>query len=372
MRWFGLLLVLLLTASHVHAGLRFEFDYRFDENGYFDDPARRDALEAAGRFVNRYVDQLDAVIPEGENGWDSFFTRPDTGVSFLFSDVPVAEDTMQVFVGAREIRGNLAQSTSIGAVGRGDEEWIDTVSYRGQEGAAERTDYGPLGGKITFNNDFDEFQWHYGLSTEGIEPHEFDFITVAMHELLHVMGIGVSPSFAAQVDALSRFAGPEATRVGSPTNPNLQLDEFEFHFSSGTESPWNGNLQEALLAPGIYPGARAYPTLLDRAVLRDIGWTEATAGDANRDGQFDSSDLLEVFRVGKYETGEFAGWIEGDWNDNAVFESGDLIEALQTGTYEQGAPAVPGVPEPSATTLAAIAAFGVGSVLRLRQRRFTL
>jgi hypothetical protein len=164
-----------------------------------------------------------------------------------------------------------------------------------------------------------------------------------------------------------RFTGPEATRVGSPTNPNLQTDPLEFHFAEGTESTWNGKLQETLSAPGIFPGSRAYPTLLDRATLRDIGWEEALAGDANLDRQFDSSDLLEVFRAGKYETGEFAGWSEGDWNDNALFESGDLIEALQTGTYEQGRPAGPGVPEPSAMPLAALGVLAIAGRARRRQ-----
>ena len=366
MRWLGLVVVaLLFSAPQVHAGLKLEFDYRFDENGYFDDPVRREALEAAGRYVNRYVDNMAAVIPEGDNGWDSFFTRPDTGATILWSDVPIAEDTLLVVAGARSFGDDyLAIATGIGAVGDGDEEWKDLVSYRGQEGAREKTDFSTLGGKIAFNNDFEAYQWHWGLSTDGLEAHEFDFITVAMHELLHIMGFGTAPSFAAQVDARMRFTGPEATRVGSPTNPNLQLDSEEFHLAEGTESPWNGKLQEALLAPGIFPGERAFPTLIDRAIIRDIGWEEATAGDANRDREFNSSDLIEVFRAGKYETGEFAGWSEGDWNDNGLFESADLIEALQTGTYEQGPPAAPGVPEPSAITLASLAALLLAGFLR--------
>lgn len=370
MRQFGLLLAaVLLSASSAQAGLQFEFDYRFDRNGYFDDPARREALEAAGRYVNKYVDELAAVIPEGNNGWDSFFAPPDTGVDIFWSDVPVAEDTMLILAGARPFTDFLAISTGIGPVGRGDDEWKDIVSYRGQDGAAEKTDFGPLGGKIAFNNDFDQFQWHFGLSTEGLEPQEFDFITVAMHELLHIMGIGVAPSFAAQVDARSRFTGPEATAVSSSTNPNLQLDAEEFHFAAGTKSVWNGELQEALLAPGIFPGVRAYPTLLDRAVLRDIGWEEALVGDANRDRTFNSTDLVEVLHAGRYETGEFAGWSEGDWNDNGLFESSDLVAALQTGTYDRGGPAaVPGVPEPSAASLAAIAASGIWALCRRRRR----
>ena len=197
-----------------------------------------------------------------------------------------------------------------------------------------------MGGTISFNSDLTEVPWHFDISTADLKTNEFDFITVAMHELLHLLGIGISVSFADHVNLAGEFIGAEALAAGSTTNPKLKLDEYESHWQSGTKSPWNGNIQEALLAPGIFPGRRAFPTKLDRAALRDIGWEEASAGDANRDRLFNTTDLLTVFQRGRYETGELAGWSDGDWNDNAVFESGDLIEALQTGTYEQPSAAV--------------------------------
>ena len=65
---------LLAAPITSHAGLIFDFDYRYDSYGFFDDPDRREALETAGRLVNWYVDDLDSIIPEGDNGWSSFFT----------------------------------------------------------------------------------------------------------------------------------------------------------------------------------------------------------------------------------------------------------------------------------------------------------
>jgi hypothetical protein len=47
-------------------------------------------------------------------------------------------------------------------------------------------------------------------------------------------------------------------------------------------------------------------------------------GDANRDFEFDPNDLIQVMRIGKFETGEFAGWEEGDWNGDGVFDEGDM------------------------------------------------
>ena len=59
-------------------------------------------------------------------------------------------------------------------------------------------------------------------------------------------------------------------------------------------------------------------------------------GDANLDGEFNSSDLVKVFQAGLYETGLPAGWMEGDWNCDGVFDSGDLVKAFADGGFEQG------------------------------------
>jgi hypothetical protein len=59
-------------------------------------------------------------------------------------------------------------------------------------------------------------------------------------------------------------------------------------------------------------------------------------GDANHDGEFDSSDLVDVFQAGEYEDGVPGNstWEEGDFNRDGDFDSSDLIEAFQYGGYE--------------------------------------
>jgi hypothetical protein len=331
-----ILVPLCLIGGNLQAALEFDFDYRYDTLGFFDDPARREALEAAGRVVNRYVDNLAAIVPQGQNGWASFFDPPNGSGSIILKDLPVAADTMQIFVAGRRLPGRLAQSIDTAPVGNGASDWIDTVAYRGQAGAADdpATDFGPMGGVISFNNDPGEVPWHFDLSTRDLHVNQFDFITVAMHELLHLLGFGISVSFADHVNSAGQFIGAQSVSVGSPSNPKLELDEFDAHWKSGTKSVWNGSLQEALMAPGIFPGRRTFPSKLDRAALLDIGWEQAGAGDANRDRLFNSSDLLSVFQQGKYETGELSGWSDGDWSDNGRFESSDLVAALQAGTFE--------------------------------------
>ena len=62
---------------------------------------------------------------------------------------------------------------------------------------------------------------------------------------------------------------------------------------------------------------------------------EMPLGDANRDGIFNSSDLVLVLAAGEYEDG-IAGnstWEEGDWDGDGDFTSNDLVAALQAGSY---------------------------------------
>jgi vibriolysin len=61
---------------------------------------------------------------------------------------------------------------------------------------------------------------------------------------------------------------------------------------------------------------------------------ENLPGDATLDGHFSSADLVAVFTLGKYETGQPASWTSGDWNRDGFFNSSDLVLALQTGLYE--------------------------------------
>ena len=71
-------------------------------------------------------------------------------------------------------------------------------------------------------------------------------------------------------------------------------------------------------------------------------------GDANLDGQFDTTDLVRVLSAGKYETGQAAVWSEGDFNGDGFFNTSDLIAALSDGGYEQGSrTAANFVPEPT-------------------------
>ncbi len=62
-------------------------------------------------------------------------------------------------------------------------------------------------------------------------------------------------------------------------------------------------------------------------------------GDADLDGQFNSSDLVAVFRAGEYEddVADNSTWTEGDWDCDGDFTTSDLVTAFESGGYVQAA-----------------------------------
>jgi hypothetical protein len=87
--------------------------------------------------------------------------------------------------------------------------------------------------------------------------------------------------------------------------------------------------------------------------LDNVSLRFAAPGDANIDGIFNSTDLIDVLANGEYEDSIVGNstWSEGDWTADNEFDSSDLIEALATGQYEPGAGAA-AVPEPGGAVLA--------------------
>ena len=75
-----------------------------------------------------------------------------------------------------------------------------------------------------------------------------------------------------------------------------------------------------------------------RVLASSAGAIAHLAGDSNLDGAFDQRDLVEVFQVGKYETGQVANWSEGDWNGDERFDSADFVLTMKLGTYGTSTP----------------------------------
>jgi hypothetical protein len=110
------------------------------------------------------------------------------------------------------------------------------------------------------------------------------------------------------------------------------------------------------VAGGANPAA--YDLNADSLVnTADIGvWVKdlfnSWIGDANLDGEFNSSDLVSVLASGTYEADVDSVWSSGDFNGDARTNSSDLVAALADGGYELGPrAAVSAVPEPASGML---------------------
>ncbi|MFC1759826.1 dockerin type I domain-containing protein, partial [Planctomycetota bacterium] len=96
-----------------------------------------------------------------------------------------------------------------------------------------------------------------------------------------------------------------------------------------------------------------------------VQWVEQIAntyfGDSNFDGEFDTGDLVTVFKAAEYEdaTANNSTWAEGDWNGDGDFGSGDLVFVFKRSEYEIGPRGTQAIPEPSAFALISCATLGL-------------
>jgi DNA-binding beta-propeller fold protein YncE len=123
--------------------------------------------------------------------------------------------------------------------------------------------------------------------------------------------------------------------------------------SPGTEEQRIDQISTAILT-GAHVAEHDYnrdgqTTAADRDFLLSYVLNTVT-GDANLNGHFNSSDLVQVLQAGFYEDSfpGNAGWGTGDWNGDREFDTADLVLALQVGGYEVDT--LP-VPEPRTVTL---------------------
>lgn len=260
------LAVLFLGSQGASANIDIVFDYRYDSSGFFTgaNSSRQNLLEtAASAFETRFQDNLTAISPSGSNTFDASFFQPDNGNSTRISNFSVAADQIVVFVGAYNIPGTLAVGGPGGFSGGGSSLFLDNARSRGQEGEllSPPTDYGPWGGAISFNS---TSNWYFDPDTKTTESfaNKYDFYSVALHELAHVLGFGTAKSFDNLISG-NMFTGTAVNDLLG-FNPTLSGG----HWTEGLS--YLG--QEAAMDPAITPNLRKYFTELDYAAMNDIGW----------------------------------------------------------------------------------------------------
>ena len=240
-------------------------DYRFDTSGFFDDSQRREALERAASQIGPLLnDQLTAIVPSGGNTWQASFFNPSTGTTTVLQNPVIPRDELLVFVGAAPIGSvELGLASAGGFSASGTKEWLNTVRARGQTGALEtpKLDFATWGGMVTFNS---TSPWYFGADRPA--TNQYDFTSVALHELMHIVGFGLGePAFTRHVSG-DQFVGASvvATVGGSVPVVGNPAD----HWASGTR--FQG--QVSPMVPSLGAGEKRSLTQLDYAALHDIGW----------------------------------------------------------------------------------------------------
>ncbi len=264
--------VLLACSSQSASALIINFDYRYDTNNFFSDPARKNILSEAGNFFgSRITDNLTAITSGGVNQFDAKISRPDTGALTTLNSFNVAADTLTVFVGGRDFTGNtLGQGGYGGWNASGYTDFFNNIQQRGQTGptfGAGATDFAPWGGQISFDT---SSTWYFDNNVATTETFSgSDFYSVALHEIGHLLGLGTAASWTAK-ETSGGFSGANAV---ASFGANIPLEADGAHWLNGTKSlTLAGVTQEAMMDPSITIGTRKLPTQLDLAALKDVGW----------------------------------------------------------------------------------------------------
>ncbi|MBK1883400.1 hypothetical protein JIN85_13320 [Luteolibacter pohnpeiensis] len=286
-RCLGSLLFLVAGSAVDQAqAIEIQIDYRFDTANFFDTAEKKAAMESVAKFwgsmLQDHLLQIDAS-EFSQSSWAAVPLDPESGESTSISNLVVPEDTIIVFVGSRSLAGS---TLGIGGPGgfsaSGTSMWISRLRSRGNPGADypasandQKTDFAPWGGTIAFNRDRD---FNFTSTADSSRP---NFITIALHELGHVLGIGTAASwdnlisgtdFNGVASARSCGVTPSVTDNGGHFGETLLTSPFfgSFQTEHGVVGPI---LMRAATTIGYSPLCVA--TDLDVSALVDIGWEVA-------------------------------------------------------------------------------------------------
>lgn len=270
------LLAVLVPSAHA---VEVVFDYSYDSVGFFTADKRAVLNQVAQVFSLNLTDTLTAITSSGGNRMDAELYNPQDpfGSTLKINDFSVAEDELRVFVGSQTFAS--AQTLGVGGPGfasfSGSSSFVNAAFSRGQAGAllSEPSDFASWGGSITFGR---TVSWYVDSDVRTLESFtgQFDFYTVAMHEMAHVLGFGTADSWFTDVSGTHTYVGAQTTALNGGVPVALQGTDA--HFATSVNGLAEGVSQQALLAPSINPGRRKYMTDLDWAALDDIGWEVAS------------------------------------------------------------------------------------------------
>ena len=230
-----------------------QLDYRFDSTGFFNDPVRRAAMEEAARIWESFIQDEFPDVPAGVS-----FTIANPSNSAMTETITLTDpiDDLLIFVGAEALGGSLGRAGFDGSDAAGD---IFSARISGNfRGTGPVTNFEPWVGVARFDPNV---AWSFDLA--GPVAGFNDFLSVAVHEIGHILGVGTSAIFD-QLGATGVFDAFNARAVngGNPIPLESDLGHVLDGFRNGT----------VVMDPTIQIGTRKLPTNIDLALLSDIGY----------------------------------------------------------------------------------------------------
>ena len=307
--WHGASKILATVAATTVLSPAFDIqlDYSLDSSGFFNEPERRAALREVADFLQDIlVDEFAEVDASkftdvaGTN-WQYSINDPITNAELrTFTNTVVPANTVIIYAFGTDLGPPATSSAGRGGAPGfnffGSQAWFDRVRGRGEIGATAgnpniRTDHAPKVGFVTFNT---QRQFNFDL-TENKEHLEFG--PLAMHELLHALGVGTSPPWrnlaATGVflgkNAVQEFGGPvpldrngihwreDGDCVVGNTGFNAANPNNILSTTFGSFGQRHGVDQIAMMDPNFCDNRSHMPviTALDIAALQDIGYRVA-------------------------------------------------------------------------------------------------
>ena len=304
--------------------MKIEFDYRFDTNGFFNDSQRRTALEYAGEIWSNLLQDDFEAIPAGA---EFTITNPTTGnAETIVLDSEI--DDLLIFVGSGTLNKNSSESLHAGnyhlkacachscastsqnkivnlsqgsVLGTENVVSIDNLLAQAQvngtdlqgdifqrrvsndfRGEGVATDFEPWAGTISFSPN-ESIDWNFDL--EATDSSTIDFISVALHEIGHILGIGVAPIFD-ELAAGGTFSGVNAVAANNGVGIPLEADLS--HVIEGFSD--NSVLLDPLLNED-----RNSPSDIDLAILADIGYEIAGLDKQGSLPEIATDETEEIF-----------------------------------------------------------------------------
>jgi hypothetical protein len=312
-------LLLFALACFPLKGIVIKVDYRYDIEGFFENPAAKAVIEAAAARWSRIIDQtLLPVNMQDETFVDGRFQiiHPGTGEDYVLSAAAshssdfyvqagqrradeylggfsLEEDVWVLFVGARSLKA-AARGGPISGAGNLALVYSDPESFVNRGFNSGVNSLTVLGGTVSFDL---EQNWSFDLANPPGEG-TLDFYSVALHEIGH--GLGLNARSVAEFRGLitgNRFVGPNAVsaleadtgisvhglEIVSPSAKDYHWQDNEYDskiFPFGTPLLFGtvgaGNLQDLLMEPAFTVNGvvtRREVTNVDAAALKDIGWS---------------------------------------------------------------------------------------------------